>query len=85
MDKTCRVSATDLLWCNARLTDGFMAAEEAYLILLQIPHDTKLRLNAQLAMCSLRDFIADTSGRDAESVQNEYEARAALLKAKGEA
>jgi hypothetical protein len=73
---------------NARLAsaapDGLEAAEKAYLALLGIPLGSTYRLlYCQEPMARLRDFIAKATGRDIESVQNEFEARAALSKAEG--
>jgi hypothetical protein len=54
---------------------GYRAAKEAYAIMLRIPHTGTLRVDAQGALCGLRDFIAEVEGRTSQEVQEEYEAR----------
>lgn len=53
----------------------------AYLILLQIPYDSRLRCMAQKPMALCRDAIAAKTGQDPERVQNDYEAEARHLEA----
>jgi hypothetical protein len=52
-------------------------AREEYLRALRVPLGSLERHHNRLYMCFLRDFIADHEGRDAETVQDEYEAAAA--------
>lgn len=59
----------------AAAPDGYNAAELAYLVMLQMPHDA-LRIKSQVVLCALRDFLAAATGRESEDVQDEYEARA---------
>jgi hypothetical protein len=54
--------------------------EHAYLLLLQIPHDTPLRLRAESTLAALRDAIAENHGRDREIVQNYFETIADIEK-----
>ena len=60
------------------------ALETAYLALLQHPLDL-WRIQNQPLLCTLRDTLAECTGQSGEDVQNEYEARAAIKAAKGEA
>jgi hypothetical protein len=43
---------------------------EAYLVMLQIPHSSSLRLAAQSTMAKCRDFIAEAVRLDPERVQD---------------
>ena len=58
------------------------ALESAYLILLSHRQDS-WRISNQHVYCLLRDSIAKATGREAEDVQNSFEERAAIAKAKG--
>lgn len=49
--------------------------KQAYYELLRMPMDSE-RIRLQGTLSRLRDAIADAEGRDAEAVQNEYEAKA---------
>jgi hypothetical protein len=51
------------------------ALEAAYLALLRMPFG-EVRIQNQALFCSVLDVLATTLGRDNESVQNEYEAKA---------
>ena len=58
----------------AAAPDGLKAAELAYLHILKTPIDTlRIGKEGQSALCALRDFIASSTGRDIEEVQNEFE------------
>jgi len=71
---------------DADAPEGLEAAEAAYLALLRyIPIGSKPRLEIQTELCALRNYIAKATGRDAESVQNEYEAHAVMAEAEGKA
>lgn len=59
------------------------ALEAAYMLALQMPHDA-LRIRSQAELCAMRNAIAAATGREAEEVQNDFEARAAIAAAKGE-
>lgn len=76
----------DMERANARLIaaapDGLEVAEAVYAAMLNHPHDL-WRVKNQHEYCALRDFIAKATGRTAEEVQNEFEERAAIAKAKG--
>lgn len=66
---------------NARLIASsprlLQAAQDAYLQMLSVNDQwTRVTLSYQGALCQLRDSIAAATGRDPESVQDEYEARA---------
>lgn len=47
---------------------------EAYLVMLQIPHESPLRTAAQSTMAKCRDFVAETVGLESEYVQDACEA-----------
>lgn len=60
-------------------TEKKQLISDAYLALLRLPAISMVRANPaiQSAMSTLRDCIAEAEDRDAEDVQNEYEAKAA--------
>ena len=49
---------------------------DAYVALLRTP--IKFRINIQRELCQLRDFIAKATNLNAETIQNKYEAEAAI-------
>lgn len=61
--------------------EALLVAEETYLALLQHPLDA-WRFSNQSVLGRLRDFIAKTTDRDEEEVQNEFESRAASIRLK---
>ena len=62
---------------NAELLE---ALQDAYLVLLQMPHDL-LRIRTDRTCAKVRDAIADATDGDSNRVQDEFEAKAALAKA----
>jgi len=54
----------------------------SYVVMLQIPHSSSLRLAAQPVMAQCRDFIAEVVGLDAERVQEICEAEVADIRVK---
>lgn len=54
------------------------ALELAYLTLLRMPIGT-LRITSQHVLAAARNAIAESSGRDPQDVQEEFEARAFAL------
>lgn len=65
----------------AFIWSALKTAESAYLALLLSPPNYRFQVQAELV--ALREFIASASGREAEVVQDDFEARAALAKANG--
>jgi len=72
----CACSADARLMAAAPV--GLEAADEAYIALLSIPHDSALRVRTDRPRGRLCNFIAQATGRAPEDVQNEYEERAAI-------
>lgn len=56
-----------------------MSLGRAYLELLMLPHDAQ-RIRLQPVLARFRDEIAAETGKEAEEIQNSYEAMAARLK-----
>lgn len=54
------------------------ALEKSYLILLQIPHDSNLRLRALGALCACRDSLAELCGKSEQEIQETFEERALI-------
>lgn len=62
-----------------KVAQGLMAAERAYLRLLKLgDYEHRHSLSGQVELASLRDFIAAVTDKDAQMVQDEFEACAKL-------
>ena len=72
-----------IVYCplHAAAPQGLDAAGAAYLALLR--SGWSYRLKVQSDLCMLRDYIAAATGREAQDVQDEYEARALLARLEG--
>jgi hypothetical protein len=76
----CAANATRIaeLEAEAALSnrDALEIISAAYLLLLKVPHGSRVRNAAQGTMCRCVDFIAETTGKPREEVQDQAEAEA---------
>lgn len=69
---------------SQRMADGTRVAQNAYAVLLRLPYDSMLRIQSQSTLAGLCDFIARSTGRTNESVQDSFEQAAVIQNERAE-